>query len=92
MRCKIIASNVWRLINGGIYENIFNVQELRWVSTQKYMYLTKILLNMWSNVKFINSNTRASNHKSGWGYTFLKLQIEVNRSKSIRAANLFTKV
>ena len=65
MRCKIIVSNVWRLINGDNNENMFNTQELRQISIQKYMYLTKILLNMRSKAKFTNSNTRASTHKSG---------------------------
>lgn len=65
MRCKIIASNVWRLIIGDNNENIFNAQELRQIYIQKYMYLTKILLNRRSNAKFTNSNTRASTHKSG---------------------------
>ena len=66
MRCKIIVSNVWRLISGDNNENIFNTQELTQISIQKYMYLTKILLNMKSNAKFTNSSTRASTHKSGW--------------------------
>ena len=65
MRCKIIVSNVWRLISGDNNENIFNTQELTHISIQKYMYLTKILLNMKSNAKFTNSSTRASTHKSG---------------------------
>lgn len=44
---------------------------------EKYMNFTKMLLNIRSDGKFINSNIRASNHKSGWGYTFLNCKLKL---------------